>query len=295
MINPSGAVISISSHVARGGVGNRAMVFALERLGFSVWAVPTVLLPQHPGHGPTERIVPGGKSFERFLQNLIHGHEGEVAGIVTGYLASAEQASAVARLVEAVKTARPDALYLCDPVVGDEPGLYVPEAVARALRDRLLPLADFATPNAFECRWLADAAADADLASLARRLSPPAVLVTSAPAMMRGQIGNLLVADDETILFEHPELKTGIKGTGDLLAALLLARRMEGQAWPKAVEKSLSSVFAIVSGSAKAGADELMLAALQSALAAPHAPIGVRRIADASTKRQPSRVKDRTP
>ena len=47
-------VISISSHVARGCVGNRAMVFALERLGFETWAVPTVLLPHHPGHGPAE-------------------------------------------------------------------------------------------------------------------------------------------------------------------------------------------------------------------------------------------------
>ena len=33
------AVIVISSHVARGSVGNRAAVFALETLGFPVWAV----------------------------------------------------------------------------------------------------------------------------------------------------------------------------------------------------------------------------------------------------------------
>ncbi len=58
-----GAVIVISSQVARGSVGNRAMVFALERLGFPVWAVPTVLLPHHPGHGPAERIVPDDSAF----------------------------------------------------------------------------------------------------------------------------------------------------------------------------------------------------------------------------------------
>ncbi|MBE0694401.1 MAG: pyridoxal kinase, partial [Aquamicrobium sp.] len=39
------AVIVISSHVARGTVGNRAAVFALETLGLPVWAVPTVILP----------------------------------------------------------------------------------------------------------------------------------------------------------------------------------------------------------------------------------------------------------
>ena len=36
-----GAVISISSHVVRGSVGNRAVVFALETLGYPVWALPT--------------------------------------------------------------------------------------------------------------------------------------------------------------------------------------------------------------------------------------------------------------
>ena len=37
------AVIVVNSLVARGGVGGRASVFALERLGFPVWSVPTVL------------------------------------------------------------------------------------------------------------------------------------------------------------------------------------------------------------------------------------------------------------
>ena len=95
---------------------------------------------------------------------------------------------------------------------------------------------------------------------------------------MRGAIGNLLVTESETILFEHPQLATPVKGTGDLLAALLLARKLEGHAWPKATEMALSSVFEIVAGTAKAGADELMLPELQHSLAHPHAPINVRRM-----------------
>ena len=65
-------------------------------------------------------------------------------------------------------------------------------------------------------------------------------------------------------------MTTSVKGTGDLLAALLLARRLEGHDWPKAVEMALSSVFEIVAGTVKAGADELMLAELQE-LARPSA------------------------
>jgi pyridoxine kinase len=279
-----GAVIVISSHVARGSVGNRAMVFALERLGFPVWAVPTVLLPHHPGQGPAERITPGETAFAGLLEALVKDEEaGRVAAIVSGYLASAGQARRVASLVAAVKKRDPRALYLCDPVIGDSNGpdgggLYVGEAIAEAVRDDLLPLADAATPNAFECAWLAGdrARGEPDLAALARRLAPPVVLVTSAPALMRGQAGNLLVSGGEILLLEHPRIETSIKGTGDLLSALLAARRLEGRAWPAAAELALSSVFEVLAGSARAGADELMLAAFQAALVRPRAPIGVR-------------------
>lgn len=277
------AVIVISSHVARGGVGNRAMVFALERLGFTVWAVPTVILPHHPGYGPAERIVPAESAFAGLLEALVKDEQSNrVAGIVSGYLASAGQARAVASLVRTVKASRQDTLYLCDPVIGDQGGLYVGEDIADAVRDGLLPLADAITPNAFECGWLAGhtGSSEPDLATLARRLPPPVALITSAPALMRGQIGNLLVSDGEAILLEHPRVETPIKGTGDLLAALLAAHRLRGRSWPEAAELALASVFDMPSGSAKAGADELMLPALQTALVQPRAQIGVRRLSD---------------
>jgi len=257
------------------------MVFALERLGFTVWAVPTVILPHHPGHGPVEKTVPEENRFARLLEALIQdGRAADVAGIVSGYLASPAQAEAVAELVRSVKSARPDALYLCDPVIGDRSGLYVAAELAAAIRDALLPLADIATPNAFECAWLAGEgdAAEPDLAALAKRLPPPVVLVTSAPAMLRGGIGNLLVDEGGALLFEHPAVATAAKGTGDLLAALLLARRLQGRSWSEAAELAVSSVAEIVAGTARAGADELMLPALQTAFVRPRVRVDVRRL-----------------
>jgi len=64
------AVIVISSHVARGSVGNRAAVFALETLGFPVWAIPTVTMPWHPGHGVSTRIVADENAFGEFLTDI---------------------------------------------------------------------------------------------------------------------------------------------------------------------------------------------------------------------------------
>ena len=134
------AVIVISSHVARGSVGNRAAVFALETLGFPVWAVPTVLLPWHPGHGRATRIVPPPAQFSALMGDL-EGSPwlGEVAAVLSGYLGDAGQAEAVASLVGAVRRRNPHALYLCDPVMGDLGGLYVPEGVASAIRATLMP------------------------------------------------------------------------------------------------------------------------------------------------------------
>ncbi|MGH7187358.1 MAG: pyridoxal kinase, partial [Pseudomonadota bacterium] len=43
--------LSISSHVAYGPVGNSAAVPAMEWLGLTVHALPTVVLSNHPGHG----------------------------------------------------------------------------------------------------------------------------------------------------------------------------------------------------------------------------------------------------
>ena len=54
---PKPAVIVVTSHVVRGSVGGRAAVFALERMGFPVWSVPTVVLPWHPGKGAATRLA----------------------------------------------------------------------------------------------------------------------------------------------------------------------------------------------------------------------------------------------
>jgi pyridoxine kinase len=177
------AVIVVNSLVARGGVGGRASVFALERLGFPVWLVPTVLLSWHPRQGPATRIVPQTAEFQPFLADLAAARWlSEVGAILTGYLGDVAQVEWVVRLIQALKACNPSALFLCDPVIGDRGRLFQPEALAMAVRDRLVPLADIVTPNRFELGWCAGAAAEgnADLVNAARRLGRPEVVVTSA-------------------------------------------------------------------------------------------------------------------
>ncbi|MEQ1953742.1 pyridoxal kinase PdxY [Mesorhizobium sp. CN2-181] len=275
------AVIVISSHVARGSVGNRASVFALETLGFPVWAVPTVILPWHPGHGRATRIVPEPEKFAALMKDLESSPWlGEVAGVLSGYLGDIRQADAVASLVTAVRAKNPRALYVCDPVMGDMGGLYVPQGLAEALRDVLVPMADIATPNRYELEWMTGEKLD-DLRSVmaaAMEAGPPTMLVTSAPALMAGGIGNLMLTRSEALLAEHRAIDKPPNGLGDLTAAVLLARLLAGQPAGKALQSTTASVFEILARTTKRGADELQIETDAQSLSHPMAMVHLRHL-----------------
>jgi pyridoxine kinase len=272
-------VIVISSHVARGAVGNRAAVFALERLGFPVVAVPTVTLSWHPGEGRATKIVPPDESFAKLLGDLARAPWlGEVGGILSGYLGAAGQAAPIAALVEAVKSRNPAALYLCDPVIGEETGPYVPEPVIAAIRERLLPLADIATPNRFELGLIGGTvrSGNDDLIAASRTTGVPETVVTSAFGK-RNQAANLLVEPEGAHLATHAALAVAPHGTGDLLAALYLAHRLDGAAAPEALRLAVGATYRLAE--LAAGESALPLAAGQEVLVAPPASVALERLA----------------
>lgn len=276
-----GAVIVISSHVVRGSVGNRAAVFALETLGRPVWALPTIVLPWHPGHGPSTRLRFPDDDFDRAIDDLIRAPWlGEVSAILTGYFGSARQPAAVARLVEAAKRLNPDLIYVCDPVMGDFGGLYIPIETASAIRDALIPIADLATPNRYELQWLAgqELVSNQAIINAALSLGPKRMLVTSAVPMMAGGTGNLLLSGRYALLAEHRLIDNAPNGLGDLLAAVFLAHLLDGVNEEKALQLATASVFEILARTAKRGGDELALESDASSLSTPMAMVQMRRL-----------------
>ncbi len=281
-------VIVLSSHVARGSVGNRAAVFALEVRGHPVWAVPTITLPFHPGHGRGTRLVPDEEQFARFLDDLAGSRWiSEVGGVLTGYMASAEQATTVAGFVKQLKVRNPGLLHVCDPVMGDgilggEGRLYVPEETAIAIRDHLAPLADILTPNRFELSWLTSKKVTdhAEAIAAARVLPGKTVLVTSMPGYMKGAIGNLLVSAEPPVFAEHRQVDNPPNGPGDLTAALFLSHMIDGNAPPKALQQTTASVFEIVANAARHGADELMLETDAGSITHPMAMVHLRNVVE---------------
>lgn len=275
------AVLVISSHVIRGSVGNRAAVFALETLGHPVWALPTVILPWHPGHGASTRSVLPTEDFSAIVDDLCRSPWlGEIGAVLSGYLGNAQQAADIARLVKAVRAKNSDALYVCDPVIGDKGGLYVPEATATAIRDQLIPLASIATPNRYELEWLCNASLPDNNALMraAATLGPQRMLVTSAIAMMENSTGSLFLAGKEALMAEHREIADPPNGPGDLLAAIFLAHIMNGHSNEKALQDATASVFEILAHTKKQGADELTLESQTSSLARPFAMVQIRHL-----------------
>ena len=257
------AVMVISSHVARGSVGNRAAVFALETLGFPVWAIPTVTMPWHPGHGVSTRIVADENAFGEFLTDIENAPWiDEVGAILTGYMANPAQVKSVAKLVSNIKAKNQDCVYLCDPVIGDFSGLYIPQETASTIRDELIPRCDITTPNRFELSWLLDQQSPKTIeetVQLANQLEPEHVITTSCPTENSNQTGNLYYSAPKKLLATPTEFKDPPNGPGDLTAAIYLGHLLDKISPEENLSITTSSVFEILQNATKRGSDELTL------------------------------------
>ena len=167
-------------------------------------------------------------------------------------------------------------MVLVDPVMGDEPkGLYVPVDVARAIRDKLVPLADWITPNLWELEYLTNSRlrTAAEARDAVRTLGRPA-LVTSAPAR-EGEIGLLYVDKEEALLFSHPMAVNTPKGTGDLVTASFGAGLVEGRNPRDAAERTARAAAEIVLAAALWKSLELPIVAMADRLVTPTADIRI--------------------
>lgn len=268
---PHPRVLSIQSEVAFGHVGNSAARFALQRLGVDVMALPTVLFSNQPGHrGKRGDPVPAA-ALDQLLSGLEErGFLDEVDAVISGYLGDPAQAEIVRRAVTSVKARNAKALYLLDPVFGDEGGAYAKPGIAEAMARQLLPLADIVTPNRFELASLTSRRIEsaADAMSAARLLGRPLVLATSTPAG-DGRIGTMAVSAAEAFLVTTERVEKPPSGTGDLLAALFLAQRLQAADIADALSLAVASVDHLIRAAKAGDFPEMPLALHQQALAEP--------------------------
>lgn len=267
-------VISIQSQVVFGHVGNSAAVFPMQAVGLEVAPIPTVILSNTPNH-PTirGRAMPADFFADLLLGAQERGLPERAAYLVSGYIGSVEVALKAADFIARAKADNPDLIYLCDPVMGDTgPGLYVPEAIAAIFRDRLLPLADIATPNQFELGYLGgtEVASLADFDGIRARLNlaPQAQIIGTGCVLAEtpeGEIESVIIGpngpDGRPSLTRHAakRLPIAVSGTGDLFTGLVIAGLGRGKTLPQAVDYAQSLTALAMADAQRLGTKEVQL------------------------------------
>ena len=201
-------------------------------------------------------------------------------GIGTG--ARRDIIDAVAR----VKAENPDAIYACDPVMGNaKSGCFVHESIPVLLREQVVPQADLITPNQFELGFLTDTepqTLEETLASVdaAREIGPSTVLVTSVlrPDRPEGTIEMLACHDDEAWIVRTPHLPLKANGSGDVTAALFTSHWLRSRDLQQALGATVSAVFDLLQLTLDSGRRELQLVQAQEAYAHPRMQLEVTRV-----------------
>ncbi|MTV47646.1 hypothetical protein GJ688_01455 [Heliobacillus mobilis] len=268
------SVLSVQSMVARGFVGNSAVIPGLLACGIQPFPIHTVMLGAHGAVRPRRGGTVPDSLFFGLLKSL---KDTPVDHVLSGYLGSARQGKILSRwLIE-----RPDIPYLLDPVLGDDPhGAYVVPEVARVVREDLLPLATVITPNPFEVFWLAGVDGNKPPIGVAGGRDSRKILEAARQLMnsvkkeslLKGRSGlkaivvtgwrreseriYTLILDQESAW----EIGTALVpwaayGTGDLFAAVLVAGICHGYDLPRSCRGAARAVAAALRRSQRYGLD----------------------------------------
>lgn len=225
-------MLSIQSHVVRGYVGNKSATFPLQVLGFDVDAINSVHLSNHTGYEHIRGQVLNDEDLGTVIDGLFSNGLNDYSHLLTGYVGSPSFLNKIASVVKELKKFNPNMVYVCDPVMGDNGKMYVPESLLPIYRDTIIPLADIITPNQYELELLTgkqiknvdDAWAAIDsfhdkgckhVVVSSSELGDEKKLVAFASSIKGGKKTKVIV--------DIPKLNSNFTGTGDLFAALFLA------------------------------------------------------------------------
>jgi pyridoxine kinase len=217
-------VLSIQSSVIFGYVGNNIARPVLQTLGYDVWCVDTVNFSNHPGYGSFTGSVKEAHKIQEEINGLANlDILGECDAILSGYLGEVETAKTVSRTIELIKEQNETAIYLLDPVIGDDGQIYVKNGLIEAFKNELLPKADVILPNQSELGWLSGLKIN-DVSSLKTaskyliKCGAKTVVVTGIPEIET--LTNYVVTSDAFWAISTPKLNRKFNGTGDLFSSL---------------------------------------------------------------------------
>uniref|UniRef100_A0A8C7JPT9 Pyridoxal kinase n=2 Tax=Oncorhynchus TaxID=8016 RepID=A0A8C7JPT9_ONCKI len=217
-------VLSVQSHVVRGYVGNKSATFPLQVLGFEVDSINSVQFSNHTGYAHWKGQVLTADELNVLYEGIKLNNVNHYDYVLTGYTRDTSFLETVVDIVQELKRLNPKLVYVCDPVMGDQGSMYVPENILPVYRDKVVAVADILTPNQFEVGSI--------VMDLLHQMGPDMVVLTSTD-LISPHGDQFLVAlgsqkmdgttSTQKIRMEMPKVDAVFVGTGDLFAAMLLA------------------------------------------------------------------------
>lgn len=276
------SVLSIQSHVAYGYAGNRAAVFALQRMGYDVTAIHTVQFSNHTGYGEWEGDIFNGDHIRRIITGIENrGFFEHCAGLLTGYIGSPEIGEIILDVLPKLPNKCP---WICDPVMGDVGrGIFVREFVPEFFKNRASYRAHVLTPNLFELEHLSGIeVTNTEKAIVACRNLHDAPLGGPEIILVTSLITQDTREDEISMLLSHksgdvykvvtPRFKMkypSYAGSGDIASAIFSGCLLRGDDLPSALSFTAAVLHGIFKISFESGTREISLIAAQNQISAP--------------------------
>lgn len=252
----TGRVLSIQSHTVQGYVGNKSAVFPLQLLGYDVDPINSVQFSNHTGYPTFKGQVLDGQQLWDLIEGLSANNLLYYTHLLTGYIGSVSFLNTILGVVEKLRLINPEVIYVCDPVMGDDGKLYVPEELVSVYREKVVPVASMLTPNQFEIEQLTGSriVSEKDGFEACKKLhsaGPKKVIITS----IKIDDNLLLIGSHQKVKGQPPEqfkivipmIPVYFTGTGDLMTALLLGwSNKYPDDLDKASELAVSSLQAVL-------------------------------------------------
>ncbi|WP_201859945.1 pyridoxal kinase PdxY [Microvirga soli] len=271
-------VLSIQSHVAYGHVGNASAVFPMQRLGVEVWPIHTVQFSNHTGYGSWKGRVFDGPAIEDLVEGIAErGVLDRCDGVLSGYMGSADIGNAILSAVARVRSLNPEALYCCDPVIGDVGrGVFVRPGIPEFMREQAVPAADIITPNQFELDYLSGLTAQTlddvkRAVAIVHEMGPNVILVTSVETKETPSDSVDLIAGENGRFWcvRTPKLSLSVNGAGDAIAALFFVHYARSRSALTALAEASASVYGLLKRTEEAGSREILTIAAQDEFVSP--------------------------
>lgn len=176
--------------------------------------------------------------------------------VYSGFLGSAKQVKIVETLMQ--KLGKKDAIFLVDPVLGDEGKLYPTQTqeLVTSMRE-LVGMADIITPNFTEACLLLDTPFEEvhenkkikeylkALANIGNNKKKKTVLITSAPCENENFIRVVAYESDKNKFWQtkKPKINTSYPGTGDAFASVFLGALLQKDSKPMAMARAARFVY----------------------------------------------------